>query len=95
VADPALRAQARVLADDFGHQLVGVQAALHQGFRLAGADDLDRFGGGRVTVRGIDQTVWPDVEPALLGHGANLGLGPDQDRPDQVGLGRLDGRGQR
>ena len=48
-----------VLPDHLGHQLVGVQAALHQGLGLARAHDLDRLGGGRVAVRRIDQPVRP------------------------------------
>jgi hypothetical protein len=67
-----------------GHELVGVQAALHQGFCLAATDDLDRRRGG-MTVRHISQAIWPDVQAELPGHRANLGLRSNQDRPDQVG----------
>ena len=95
VADPALGAQAGVLPDHLGHQLVGVQAAFHQGFGLAGTDDLDRPRGGGVAVRHIDQAIWPDVQPELPGHVPYFGLRSDQDRPDQVGLSRLDRSRQR
>ena len=81
--------------DHLAHQLVGVQAALHQGLGLARAHDLDRGRGGGVAVGRIDQPVRRDIEAELLGDAPDLGLGTDQDRLDQAGLGRLDRGGQR
>jgi hypothetical protein len=43
-----------ILADDLGHQLVGMQTALHQRVGLAGADQFDGLGGRCMAVRLID-----------------------------------------
>ena len=51
VADAPDGAHAALAADDRGHQLVGVQAALHQRRHLAGAHHLHGAGGGGVAVR--------------------------------------------
>ena len=51
MADAARRADAGVARDDGAHQLVGMQAALHQGFGLALAHEFDRLGGRIVAVR--------------------------------------------
>ena len=95
VADPARGAQAGLLGHDRAHQLVGVQAALHQQLGLAGADQLDGLGRGGVAVRHVDELELPDVEPELLRHAADLVGRPDQDRDHQPGSGRLDGAAQR
>ena len=54
VADAPRGAQARIALDHRGHQLVGVQAALHQGLGLALAHQLHRRRGGRLAVGRID-----------------------------------------
>ena len=41
MADAAFGAQAGILANDLGHQLVGVQTALHQQLSFAEAHQLD------------------------------------------------------
>ena len=66
VADPASRAQTRLACDDLAHELVGVQAALHQELGLASADQLHGLDGGGMAVRRVDDLERRDVEAALL-----------------------------
>ena len=51
MADAARRADAGLARDNRAHQLVGMKAALHQGFGLALAHEFDGFVGGIVAVR--------------------------------------------
>ena len=53
------------------HQLVGVQAALHQQLALALADQRHRLGGGGVAVRGVDDLAAGEVDAVLGGDGAD------------------------
>ena len=55
MADAAGGADAGVARHDGAHQLVGMQAALHQGFGPSGAHQLDGLGGRVVAVLGVDQ----------------------------------------
>ena len=76
MAEAAAGAQARVAADHGGHQLVGVQAALHQRLGLAQPHQLDGARGGGVAVRRIDDAEAGEVDFQLFGDGANLVTGP-------------------
>src|SRR5215472_4717741 len=84
MADAASGANAGLACDHRTHQLVGVQAALHQGLGLPLADDLDRLVGGIVAVRRFLQREARYVEPRPLGDSANAVGGTDQDRRDQA-----------
>ena len=95
VADPARGAQAGLLGHDRAHQLVRVQAALHQELGPAGANQLDGLGRGGVAVRRVHELELPDLEPELLRHAADLVGRPDQDRDHQPGSGSLDRAAQR
>ena len=61
MADPARRPQATVPADDSRHQLVRVQAALHQRLGLAGLDERDGFLGGGMAMGRIDDAERREV----------------------------------
>ena len=89
------RCAARVARDDRGHQLVGVQAALHQRLDLAGARHLDRLLGGGMAVLDGDDAVGRDVDALGRRRGADLRLGPDQHRHDEPAPRRLDRAEQR
>ncbi len=95
MADPACGAQAGLLGHDLAHQLVRVQAALHQELGPAGADQLDGLGRGGMAVRRVHELELPDLEPELLRHVADLVGRPDQDRDHQLGGGSLNGAAQR
>ena len=95
MADPARRAQAGLARGHLAHELVGVQAALHQQLALGFVDQLDRLCRGRLAVRGVDDLEAIDVDPVLAGHGGNLRGRTDQDRNDDAGFRRLDGAAQR
>ena len=96
MADPPRGAQAGLLGHDRAHQLVRVQAALHQQLGLAGANQLDGLGRGGMAVRHVHELELPDVEPELLRPRSRILCGrPDQDRDHQPGRGRLDGAAQR
>ena len=83
------------LCRDAAHQLVGMQAALHQSFALARMDHFDRLRGGGLAVRGIDDLIACDVQ-ALFGGGVpDLGRGPHEDRLDDAGLGGVNRASQR
>ena len=95
VADPAGGAQARLAGHDLAHQLVGVQAALHQELGPAGPDQLHGLGGSGVAVRHVHDLEGRDVDAERLRHAADLVLGPDQDGGDDLVPGRLDGTTER
>ncbi len=54
VADAARRAQTRLARDDGGHQLVGMQRALHQCLRFSLTHEGDGRVGGRMAMRHVD-----------------------------------------
>ncbi len=69
-----------VVARDHGaHQLVGMQAALHQRLGPPAAHQLDRLGGRIVAVRGVDDLEGADVERGLARDVAEARGGADQD----------------
>ena len=78
MADAAFRAQTGVLADDRGHQFVGVETALHQQLRFTEAHQLDRLLSGGVAVRDIDDLISAEIELQLLGDGPDLRYWADQ-----------------
>ena len=77
------------------HELVGMQAALHQKLAPGFADQLDRFCCGRVTVWRVDQFIASDIDPMLLGDGGNFGYRPDQNGNDDPKFRRGNSAAQR
>ena len=71
-------AQAALPADHRGHQLVGVEAALHECLGLAGASERDRPLGRLVAVRGFAEAERADVGAEGRRGGLHLRLRPDQ-----------------
>ena len=93
VADAPRGAQAGRRRHHRAHQLVGVQAALHQRLDLARARHRDRLLGGGVAVLGRRRSGRaPRSTPLGRGDRADLRLRPDEHRHDQLALGRLDRR---
>ena len=90
VAEPPFGTQAPLLLHHLVQQLVGMQAALHQRFGLAGADHRHRHLGGVMAVLGRHQPIRRDVDSFARGDGADLFLRADQDGRDQIALGRFD-----
>src|SRR4051794_38072699 len=90
MADPARRAQASLARGHLAHELVGVQAALHQQLALGFVNQRHRLRRGRLAVRGVDELEAIDIDPMLAGHGGNLPGRTDQDRNDDASFGCLD-----
>ncbi len=95
VHDEALRnapsgAQAGLARHHGGHDLIGVQAALHQRFGAARPHDLHRLGRRSLAVGGVDELEGADVELGARGHLAYASLGAHQDGDDQLKPRRLD-----
>jgi len=86
MTDAPTGAQPGVALDDRGHDLVGVQAALHQHLRLAFPGEANGGLGRRDAVRRIDQFEGGDVDPELFGDRRDARARPDQDRADQAQL---------
>jgi hypothetical protein len=83
------RAVRRPLARErLRHQFVGVQAAFHQRFGIAGAHQRDGDRRRVVAVAGIDDADAVQVDPELFGDGADLRFRADQDRLDDAFLER-------
>ena len=95
VAEPPLGAQAGLSLDHLVEQHVGVQRPLDEHLGLALADQFDRSGGRLVVVGGLDDSERGDVQAVTGGDLGDPARGPDQDRLDEPGLGRLDGGRQR
>jgi hypothetical protein len=83
VAQPACGAQSGVALDDRPHQLVGVQASLHQRLGLALAHQLDRFLRGRMTEGRVHDRQTREVDLVLLRHRLDTRSRAHQDRLDQ------------
>ena len=94
VADPPRRAQAgRRRTSTCAHQLVGVQAALHQQLALGLADRARRpLPRPPRCARHVDDLEAADIEAVLARHRRDLRGRPDQDRNDDAGFGRFDRR---
>ena len=91
VADPARGAKTRRRGHDGPHDLVGVQAPLHEGLHLARTGQFDGLcGRGVAVLRGYDP-VGRKIDLRLLGRLPDLVLGPDKHRDDEAAAGRLDG----
>jgi hypothetical protein len=88
VAYPARGAQAGIALHHRGHQLVGVQAPLHQRLGLALAHELHRGLRRGDAVRRVDDRDAGEVDAALLGDRADARRGADQERDDQAHLRR-------
>ena len=88
VADPTCRANSRFLADDLGHQLVGMQAPFHQRVRFAGAHQLDRLRGCRMAVGLIDHSRSSRFRLSEAAS-AGCGLRPDQNKLNDLRFGSL------
>ena len=72
VADAASGPQPGFALHDFGQQLIGMQASLHQEFGLARADELDSLLGGGLAVRHVDDLGVAEVERKRLRHCGDL-----------------------
>src|SRR5262245_8985133 len=95
VADAPRRAQAGLARRHLAHELVRVQAALHQQLAFGLVDQLDRFCRRGVAVRHVDDLVAADIETMLASDGRNLRDRSDENRNDDPGFRRLDGAAQR
>ena len=95
MADAPRGAQACCRRHHRSHQLVGVQAAFHQRLDLAGARHRDCALSGRMAVFGIDDAVSRDIDLLRFCCRADLRLGPDQHRHDQLAPRGLEGAEQR
>ncbi|MNC62920.1 hypothetical protein D3C75_1129990 [compost metagenome] len=84
VADSARGAQAGFPLDHRAHQLVGVQAALHQRLGLAFAHQFHRAGGGGLAVGHVLDGQSAEVDAVLRGQGFDPFASADQDRCDQA-----------
>ena len=90
MADPPLGADAGIAGNHRGHQLIGVQAALHQRRSLGLPHQRDRLGGRIVAVRRLDDRQVGDVDAIARRHVANARRRADQNGLDQTQLARLD-----
>jgi hypothetical protein len=95
VADASRGTQSGLRRGDFVHQLVGVEAALHQELALGLPDQLHALRRSRLAVRYIDNLVAVDREAVLAGYVRDLARRPHQNRNDDAGLRRLDRAAQR
>ena len=89
VTDPSRRAQARCRGGHRAHQLVRMQAALHQKLALALVDQRDGLCSRGLAVRCVHQLIASDVDPVLLGDGGNFGHWTDQNGNDDAQFRRL------
>jgi hypothetical protein len=95
VANPPRRAQAGLGRSHLAHQLVRVQAALHQQVTLSLSNQLDSPRRSGVAVRRVDDLIARDVKVELARDIRDLCRGPDQNRFDDAGLGGVDGAAER
>ncbi len=95
MTDAALGADAGFARHHCGHDLVRVQAALHQRLGAALAHERHSARRGAVTVLGGDDGEFADVELGGGSDGANLGFRANQNRLDQAHFGGLGRRTQR
>src|SRR3954447_18703736 len=96
MADAPVGTQSAGLRSHGAHDLVGMQATLHQDLALAFMDQLDaarRRSGLRL--RGVDDLVTGDVQAVLRGDVLDPSGGADKDRLDDTCLRRLDSASQR
>jgi hypothetical protein len=72
MADAARGTQARCAGGHRAHQLVRMQAALHEEFALPLVDQPDSLGRGGLAMRGIYQLIARDIDPMLPGDCSDL-----------------------
>src|SRR6266511_3754728 len=84
-------AQAGLARGHLAHELVRVQAALHQELAFGLVDQLDRFCRRGVAVGHVDDLEAVDIETMLAGDAGNLGGRSHEDRFDDARFRRLDG----
>ncbi len=80
VADTPRRTQAGLARGHLAHELVGVQAALHQQLAPGFVDQLDGLCRRRFAVRHIDDLEAVDIETVLASHSGDLRGRTDEDR---------------
>ena len=90
VADATRGAKSRIALHHRAHQLVGVEATLHQRLGPPFAHKLDGLGGRSVAVRDVDTFIGRDVQLELLRDSSNFRLRTDQDGPNEPHLRRVD-----
>src|SRR5262249_23612846 len=95
VADPPLRAQAGLARRHLAHELVRVQAALHQELAFGLMDQLDPLRRRGVAVRHVDKFEALDIEPMLARDSFDLAGRSNEDGFDDPRFRRLDGAAQR
>jgi hypothetical protein len=86
---------AGVLANDLGHQFIGMETALHQCVSLAGTNELHSLLGCRMAVRLVDDLQPGNVQFEGAGECPDACFGTHQDRLDDFRRRRIDGRGER
>jgi hypothetical protein len=67
-----------------------MQAPLHQHFAFGCMNELDALRRGFLAVRDVDDLEIRDIEAEFFCRIPDLGLRPDQDRPDNPGLCAID-----
>ena len=72
MADAAGRAQPGLAGRHRRHQLIGMQAALHQELALRLMNELHAFCRSGVAVRDVNDFDRADIETMLTGHGSDL-----------------------
>ena len=90
MADAPVGAQPRVALHHGAHQLVGMEAALHQRLGPPFAHNLDSLRGRRVAVRDVNTFIRRDVQLKLLRDPGNFRCRTDQNGPDEPHLRRVD-----
>src|SRR5205085_6317325 len=84
VAYPPACTQALLTRYDRRHEFVGMQTALHKDLGTAFSDKLNRFLGGGVAVRHIDDLRNTNIDACFGGHRVDFLKWTDQDRVDQA-----------
>ena len=95
MADAAASAQPRLAGHDGAHQLVGVQAALHEGVGLAAPHKGDGLFSGVMAVRCIDAAETGEIDAYGSGRRRELSGRRHEDRLHEVEFGGLDRRAER
>ncbi len=87
MADPPCGAQPGRSGGHGAHQFVGMQAAFHQEFALAFANERDGLRRRSFAVRRVDEGVTGNVETRFAGDFLDFRLGSNQDRDNDAGFG--------
>jgi hypothetical protein len=94
MADAPIGPQPALFGGDGPHELIGMQAALHQHLGLRRVDQFDRSGSCFFAVRHVDELESRYVDGVLGGDARDLVGGPDQDRLDDSGFCGVGGAAQ-